>query len=191
MLRTSRDGGPTVDAANPTSLPPQLTSFVGRERELTDLTRLLGRTRLVTLTGAGGVGKTRLALSLAEQLGATFADGVAFVDLAPVVESDGLIPAIARSLGIRDDGELSVAQRLENALHDRELLLVLDNFEQVLAAAPLVPRLLQAAARLSVVVTSRGGVCAGGARTWSATAGPGFVAPHRYGHHPLSDRDSS
>src|SRR6266567_4451136 len=136
-------------------VPAQLTSFVGRQRELAELTRMLSRARLVTLSGPGGVGKTRLALAVAEELAETFADGAAFVDLAPLTQPDAVVPAIARTLGIRDDGELPLMERLANALHHRELLLILDNFEQVLDAGPLVLGLLQAASHTTALVTSR------------------------------------
>src|SRR6185503_9522045 len=99
------------------------------------LRALLKRARLVTLTGAGGVGKTRLALAVAEELQQRFAEGVVFVDLAPLLQPDAVPAAIASALGVRDDDELPVIERLANALHDRELLLILDNFEHVLAAA--------------------------------------------------------
>jgi predicted ATPase/DNA-binding CsgD family transcriptional regulator len=135
--------------------PARLTSFVGRERELAEVGRLLGRERLVTLTGPGGVGKTRLALAVADELGETFADGVAFVDLAPVSQPESVLPAIARTLSLRDGGDLPLVERLANALRDRDVLLILDNFEQVLAAAPLVLELLQAAPRVTALVTSR------------------------------------
>jgi predicted ATPase len=137
------------------NLPIQLTDVVGRERELTEVRRLLGRARLVTLTGAGGVGKTRLALTVAEELGETFADGVAFVDLAPAVHPEAVPLAIARTLGIRHDGDLPLVERLANALHDRDVLLILDNFEHVLPAAPSVLELLQAAPHVTALVTSR------------------------------------
>jgi predicted ATPase/DNA-binding CsgD family transcriptional regulator len=157
--RAARDAGPdrigTTSHAQPTNLPAHLTELVGRERELTEVRRLLRRARLVTLTGAGGVGKTRLATAVADELGETFADGVAFVDLAPVSHPSSVPPAIARALGIRDDGDLPLVERLANALHDRELLLILDNFEHVLPAAPMVLDLLKAAPRLTALVTSR------------------------------------
>jgi predicted ATPase/DNA-binding CsgD family transcriptional regulator len=136
-------------------LPRQWTSFVGRERELTEVPRLLSRARLVTLTGAGGVGKTRLALAVAEDLGPGFADGIAFVDLAPLMDPDAVPAAIARTLGIRDDGDLPLTERLANALRDRELLLILDNFEHVLPAATVVLELLRAAPHITALVTSR------------------------------------
>ena len=116
------------------ALPVPLTSFVGRDRELAAVSRLLRRARLVTLTGTGGVGKTRLALAVAEALGETFADGVAFVDLATSTHPESVAQAIARTLGVRDDGDQPLVERLANALRDRQLLLILDNFEQVLPA---------------------------------------------------------
>jgi predicted ATPase/DNA-binding NarL/FixJ family response regulator len=136
-------------------MPAQWTSLVGRERELAEVPRLVGRARLVTLTGAGGVGKTRLALAVADDLSGRFADGAAFVDLAPVADPEAVPAAIARALGVRDDGELPLLERLANALRDRELLLILDNFEQVLLAAPRVLELLEAAPRVTALVTSR------------------------------------
>src|SRR5688500_1298166 len=152
-----------------TTLPSLLTSFVGRERELTEVCRLLRRARLATLTGAGGVGKTRLALAVAEELGETFADGVVFVDLAAAIHPESVPPAIARTLGMRDDGDLPLVERLANALHDRELLLILDTFEQVLPAAPLVLELLQAAPRLTALVTSRAALRVRGEREFPVT----------------------
>jgi predicted ATPase len=83
---------------------------------LAEVPRLLSRARLVSLTGAGGVGKTRLELAVAEDLGDSFADGLALVDLAPVVNPEAVPAAIARTLGIRDDGELPLAERLANVL---------------------------------------------------------------------------
>jgi predicted ATPase/DNA-binding CsgD family transcriptional regulator len=144
-----------------------LTSLVGRQREISELTRLLSPARLVTLTGAGGVGKTRLALAVAQELGETFADGVAFVDLAPLIDANGVLPAIARTIGIRDDGELPLADRLASALRDRELLLVLDNFEHVLGAGPQVVKLLQAGPRVTALVTSRAALRVRGEREFS------------------------
>ena len=137
--------------------PISLTSFIGREREVANITRLLQHdgTRLVTLTGPGGVGKTRLALRVVETLGAEFADGVVFVSLAPLTDPKRVAATVAHAVGVREVRDRAIAERLAGALADRCLLLVLDNFEQVVEAAPLVSRLIAACANLVVLVTSR------------------------------------
>jgi predicted ATPase len=134
-----------------------LTTFVGREREVLEVAARLRRSdvRLVTLTGPGGVGKTRLSLKVAEELAVEFADGVAFIDLTSVTEPDKVAPTVAQAFDMREAGDRSVADRLVDALRDRRLLLVFDIFEPVVAAAPLVVRLLSSCPRLKVLVTSR------------------------------------
>jgi predicted ATPase/DNA-binding CsgD family transcriptional regulator len=136
-------------------LPAQSTPFIGRSRELADVTRLLSQSRLLTLTGTGGTGKTRLALRAAELDAASFADGVCFVDLAPLADHTLVATAIAGALGVIDHGPESLLDTLKRALAQRELLLVIDNFEHVIPAAPLVSALLAAAPRLTALVTSR------------------------------------
>ncbi|MDP9368914.1 MAG: NB-ARC domain-containing protein, partial [Chloroflexota bacterium] len=140
-----------------TPLPAPLTSFVGREREVELVTALLcrGDVRLVTLTGPGGTGKTRLALRLGEDLAGYFGDGVVFVPLAAVTDPDLVLPTVAGVLGVRPAGDQPLTDLLAVTLQDRHLLLVLDNFEQVVEAAPLVTALLAACPRLTVLVTSR------------------------------------
>lgn len=137
------------------ALPLPLSSFVGRERELEQLRALLARARLVTLTGAAGSGKTRLALEAARRLAPSFRDGAAFVPLAAVREPDLVASTIARALGIAETPARSALEALSDGLHDRELLLLLDNFEQVLAAAPQVTALLAACRGVRLLVTSR------------------------------------
>ncbi|MFN8500067.1 MAG: helix-turn-helix domain-containing protein [Anaerolineae bacterium] len=139
------------------NLPAPLTSFIGREDELAAIEVFLKRkaTRLVTLTGPGGVGKTRLALEAAANTLDEFDDGVYFVDLAPITDPDLVPTAIAEAFGSRVQGARSPLDTLKDTLRDRRALLVLDNFEQVLAAAPIVTQLLVAAPRLKALVTSR------------------------------------
>ncbi|MGH2358181.1 MAG: ATP-binding protein, partial [Candidatus Limnocylindria bacterium] len=144
----------TIDA-RPNNLPQQLTSFVGREAEIATVGELLDRARLVTLTGPGGTGKTRLALQVAAERLGRYADGAFFVELAPIGDP-GLVPsAIASVLGIGEAFDRPLVETLAESVKDRELLLVLDNFEQVTDAAPMITDLLAAAPRLHVLATSR------------------------------------
>jgi len=142
--------------ARPYSLPVQATPLVGREAELAAITRRLRSTevRLLTLTGAGGIGKTRLALQAAAELLDDYAGGVFFVTLAPIAEPSLLVSAIAQALGLRDAGG-SLRESLRDFLRDKQLLLVLDNFEHLLQAVSLVPELLAEAPGLNILVTSR------------------------------------
>jgi len=146
---------PARPAPVPGTLPIPLTRLVGRADECTTIPRLLSSGRLVTLTGAGGVGKTRLALEVAAALAATIFDDVVFVDLAPLRDPELLPAAIARALGLRDAPDLPLPERLALALRTWSLLLVLDNFEHLLPAALLLPQLLRAAPQLTLLVTSR------------------------------------
>jgi predicted ATPase/class 3 adenylate cyclase len=137
------------------NLPTQLTSFVGRERELTELDELLARTRLLTLTGPGGTGKTRLAVEAARARVDDYPDGVAFVDLSPIKDPELVPSAIVQALELKEQLGRPALDTLKAHLVDRRILLVLDNFEQVGSAAPVVAELLQAAPRIGVLVTSR------------------------------------
>jgi predicted ATPase/class 3 adenylate cyclase len=139
----------------PTNLPLQLTSFLGRSREVAQAVALLAEHRLVTLTGPGGTGKTRLALEVATSVLPDFPDGVWFVDLAPVSDPGLVIPAIAQALGVREERGRALADTLADHLRVKRLLLVPDNFEHLLEASNAIERLLGMAPELRVLATSR------------------------------------
>ncbi len=139
------------------ALPIPPTSLVGREREAAEAARLLrdGGVRLLTLTGPGGVGKTRLGLSIAADMAPRFPDGVVSLALAAVHDPALVPPAIAQALGLRDAGAGEALESIGAALREKDLLLLLDNFEQIMPAAPDIAALLAACPRLVVLVTSR------------------------------------
>ena len=139
----------------PTNLPPQMTEFIGRAREAEAVAALVGRSRLLTLSGPGGTGKTRLALQVAAQLRGEFSGGAFFVDLSPLTDPDLIPTTIAVALGVREQPDRPLLVSLQAHLRDLRLLLVLDNFEQVQSGAALVPKLLEAAPELVIMVTSR------------------------------------
>lgn len=136
-------------------LPAETTPFIGREREIAEAARLLRGSRLLTLTGTGGVGKTRLALKVAETTAGDFAGGVAFVDLAPLADHTLVAGAIASALGVVESSGEPLPHTLKRVLASQSLLLLIDNFEHVVESAPLVSKLLAAAPRLKVLATSR------------------------------------
>jgi predicted ATPase len=135
----------------------QPTPLLGRSAEIEEIVHRLTREhiRLLSLTGPGGVGKTRLALEARDRLADQFRDGVILADLSPVREPSLVLPTIAHALGILDSGPYPLAERLHEYLADRESLLILDTFEQVLPAAEQLPELLAAAPGLTMLVTSR------------------------------------
>jgi predicted ATPase/class 3 adenylate cyclase len=148
-------------------LPVQLTSFVGRDAQLTQLRGILADNRLVTLTGAGGVGKTRLAIQVAAQLAGEFGDGVWYADLAPITDPELVPVTVARALGLPDQPGRSTMDTLLRFIRDRQMLIVLDNCEHLLdASAELVVALLGVAARLTLLATSREAIGVAGEVSW-------------------------
>jgi predicted ATPase/DNA-binding CsgD family transcriptional regulator len=134
--------------------PQPLTNLVGREQDLIEAGVLLAQARLLTLAGPGGVGKTRLALALAEAQAANYPGGHFFVDLAPIRTASEVLPAIAHSLALRETTSESVVEQIANLLN-KPTLLILDNCEQVVEAAPEVAHLLEQARQLTIIATSR------------------------------------
>src|ERR687898_98557 len=136
-------------------LPVPVDALVGREREVAELDRLLTAARLVTLTGPGGIGKTRLAQEAARASSARFPDGVAFIDLAPLRDPSFVLPTIARALGVDETGDRPIHELVVATVGERRLLLVLDNFEHLTAAATDLAVILTACTRMTVLTTSR------------------------------------
>jgi predicted ATPase/Tfp pilus assembly protein PilF/predicted Ser/Thr protein kinase len=139
----------------PNNLPIQLTSFIGREREISEVKRLLATSRLLTLTGPGGTGKTRLALQATVSLRMGFEHDAFFVALAPVNDPKLVASTIAQTLGVGEVGGQPPLESLKQYLRDKQMLLLLDNFEQIVAAATVVTELLTACPKLKILVTSR------------------------------------
>ena len=142
--------------ATPNNLPQQLSSFVGRERELAEIGKLLRSTRLLTLTGAGGLGKTRLTLHIAADLLDEFSDGVWFVELAPLSDARLVPQAVASALGATEEVGRPVIEALVKLAAERRMLLILDNCEHLIdASAELARQLLQAGPHLKILASSR------------------------------------
>jgi predicted ATPase len=157
----SRNGAGSADGDGAASLvariPAPYTTTIGRERDLAHVRQLLerGENRVVSLIGPGGIGKSRLAIEVAHASEDLFPDGTYFVLLEGVLEQGLLLPTIAHTLGIRDNGEAGLEERIARALEGRRVLIVLDNFEQIVDAAPLLVRLYTVAPLASFLVTSR------------------------------------
>jgi predicted ATPase/class 3 adenylate cyclase/DNA-binding CsgD family transcriptional regulator len=157
----------TPKAVAATNLPMQLTNFVGREEQLAQLRELLGDNRLVTLTGAGGAGKTRLAVQVAAALIGDFGDGVRYVDLAPITDPELVPLTVARALGLPDQPGHSTMDTLTRFVAGRQMLVVLDNCEHLLdSSAALIVSLVSAAAGLTLLTTSREPIGVAGEVSW-------------------------
>lgn len=137
------------------NLPSFLTEFIGRETEMSQVNTLLDNYRLVTLVGPGGIGKTRLALQVASMRLNDFEDGVFFVSLASVTKPDMVVSSIAKVMDIVETSGQSILDSMKSALKDKHRLLIIDNFEQVIAAAPMLSELLASARLITMLVTSR------------------------------------
>jgi len=166
------------------NLPVQTTSFIGRERELAEVGHLLTRTRLLTLTGTGGVGKTRLAIELAQADLARYPDGIWLVELASIDDPDRVVSAVAGVVGLREQADHPAMDTLVSALGGRCLLLVLDNCEHLIdRCAELADRLTRGCPTLHILTTSREPLGIGGETVWtveglaSTTSSPGDDDP--------------
>lgn len=160
--------------ARPNNLPTQLTSFVGRERELAEAGALLAANRLVTLTGPGGTGKTRLSLQVAAEAAESYPDGIFFVALETVREPGLVTSRLASAVGIVEVARRTIDESLRDWLQGKSVLFVLDNFEQVLDAGPVIAELLRAAPGVSVLATSRAPLRVSGEQEYPV---PGLPTP--------------
>lgn len=156
----------TLECA-PNNLPLQLTSFVGRERELAEVKRLLGCTRLLTLTGSGGIGKTRLSLQAAAELLDQFPDGIRFAEFAAITDSGIVVESVAAALDLRQESEHALVATLSTFICKKCLLLIFDNCEHVItASADLAESLLRSCPQLHILATSREPLGIAGERAW-------------------------
>jgi predicted ATPase/class 3 adenylate cyclase len=173
--------------ARPNNLPTQLTSFVGRERELGEAGRLLAANRLVTLTGPGGTGKTRLSLQVAADAADAFPDGIFFVALE-TVRDPSLVPSrLAAAVGIAEPARRTATEVLEEWLAGKRVLFVLDNFEQVLDAGPIIAAFLRTAPDLKVLATSRAALHVSGEQEYPV---PGLPTPPDLGQMTALERSN-
>jgi predicted ATPase/class 3 adenylate cyclase len=171
--------------ATPNNLPQQMTSFIGREQALVDLRRLLPKTRLLTLTGSGGCGKTRLSLQVAAELLEQFPDGAWLVELAPLSDSDLVPPTVASVLGLKEEPSKPIIQTLTEYLKDKRLLLLLDNCEHLLeACAQFADALLRQCAGVQILASSREGLGINGEQAYRV---PSLAVPDpKKAHTPVS-----
>jgi predicted ATPase/DNA-binding CsgD family transcriptional regulator len=183
-LLDERQGAPADVKPPPRhNLPVQITSFVGRQREIAEITGLLRESHLLTLTGPGGTGKTRLALQVANGLLDEFEHGVFFVDLAPISHPDLVAVTIATALGVKESAGQPTAEILKKYLSGRQTLLLLDNFEHLIKAAPLAGDLLSVAPGLKILTTSREALHVYGEQEYAV---PPLATPDLERRDPLS-----
>ncbi len=169
-LRTDFPALRTLETV-PNNLLQQVTSFIGRERELAEVERLLGNARLLTLLGVGGIGKTRLSLQVAAQTMNEYPDGVWLVELAPLTDARLVPQAVASVLGVKEEAGRPVIEALKKHVRDRHLLLILDNCEHLLhTCADLAQQLLQSSSRLKILTSSREHLHVDGEATYSVPA---------------------
>jgi predicted ATPase/class 3 adenylate cyclase len=161
--------------ARPNNLPVTLTSFIPRDEEVVEVIRLLGSNRLVTLTGPGGTGKTRLGIEVATRSLVDFKDGVFVVLLASVTDPDLVASSIAEALGVREQGMTPISTLLKDFIGPKKLLLLLDNFEQLVSAGGFVTEILAAAPGVKAVVTSRAALRVSGEQEYPV---PPMTAPN-------------
>ena len=167
------------------NLPGSLTSFVGREREKEEVRRLLGTARLLTLTGVGGAGKTRLAQEVARDLARAYPDGVYLVELAPLADAALVTYAVAEALEVREQPDRSLTETLVEVLREKELLLILDNCEHLVdAAAHLSETLLRSCPHLKILATSREVLGTPGEVTWLT---PSLSGPSEHHRPPIEE----
>jgi predicted ATPase/DNA-binding winged helix-turn-helix (wHTH) protein len=160
-----------IGDARASNLPLPLTSFIGRERELVEIKRLLPQTRLLTLVGTGGIGKTRLAMQVAAEVIAAYRDGAWLADLAPLSDPALVPSAVARVLDVREVAGQSLIETLRSQIKARQLLLLLDNCEHLSqACALLADTMLRGAAQLTIIATSREPLAVAGEQTFSLSA---------------------
>jgi len=155
LLKAPHASAADQGAVRRSNLPAQVTSYVGRTREIAEVKQLLKSSRLVVLTGAGGTGKTRLALQVAGELQGHYREGIWLAELANISQPDLVAGAISRVFDLDIPGDASLVDGLKRFLAPKHVLLLLDNFEHLLSAAPLVGELLAAASQLTVLATSR------------------------------------
>lgn len=169
------------------NLSKSFTPIIGREKEIAETTELLNRddVRLVTITGVGGTGKTTLAKAVAREMLTSFADGVFLIELAAISNSELVASTIAQPLGVKEVGGKPILELLKDCLREREILLVVDNFEQVMTASPFLTELLTAAPRLKILVTSRTVLHLSMEREYAVS--PLAVPPKEYSAQELSE----